>query len=76
MPSVPQLHLHVISRDFDSPTLKKPKHWKSFNSVAFVAGARVLADLKAGGRVGTQLKQCLAALDGPLRCPLSGLEFR
>lgn len=30
LPSMQQLHLHVISNDFDSPCLKTKKHWNSF----------------------------------------------
>lgn len=55
---MPQLHLHVISRDFDSPTMKKPKHWKSFNSAAFVHGEKVLEALEKLGHVGVVLSDC------------------
>jgi aprataxin len=32
IPSIPQLHLHVISGDFDSPCMKVKKHWNSFTT--------------------------------------------
>lgn len=35
-PSMQQLHLHVISTDFNSPSLKTKKHWNSFNTKFFV----------------------------------------
>jgi len=35
-PSMQRLHLHVISRDFVSPSLKTKKHWNSFNTDLFV----------------------------------------
>lgn len=35
VPSMRQLHLHVISQDFDSKHLKNKKHWHSFNSPFF-----------------------------------------
>lgn len=35
-PSMKQVHLHVISTDFDSPYLKNKKHWNSFNTEFFV----------------------------------------
>lgn len=35
-PSMQQLHLHVISMDFNSPSLKTKKHWNSFNTEFFV----------------------------------------
>jgi diadenosine tetraphosphate (Ap4A) HIT family hydrolase len=31
-PSLSQLHVHVITQDFDSPCLKKKLHWNSFAS--------------------------------------------
>ncbi|KAK9793191.1 hypothetical protein WJX73_010586 [Symbiochloris irregularis] len=36
VPSLPQLHMHVISQDFDSPQLKHKKHWISFNGTFFL----------------------------------------
>lgn len=35
-PSLLQLHLHVISMDFHSPTLKTERHWNSFNTKLFI----------------------------------------
>ncbi|XP_008789140.2 transcription factor bHLH140 isoform X2 [Phoenix dactylifera] len=35
VPSMRQLHLHVISQDFDSTHLKNKKHWNSFNTAFF-----------------------------------------
>lgn len=35
-PSMQQVHLHVISTDFNSPSLKTKKHWNSFNTDFFV----------------------------------------
>lgn len=35
-PSMQQVHLHVISTDFNSPSLKTKKHWNSFNTAYFV----------------------------------------
>ncbi|XP_032297283.1 aprataxin isoform X2 [Coturnix japonica] len=36
IPSMSQLHLHVISQDFDSPALKTKKHWNSFTTEYFL----------------------------------------
>ncbi|CAG0891710.1 unnamed protein product [Darwinula stevensoni] len=36
VPSMSQLHLHVISQDFNSPFLKTKKHWNSFTSKFFL----------------------------------------
>lgn len=35
VPSLKQLHLHIISTDFDSPCLKTRKHWISFTNKDF-----------------------------------------
>lgn len=35
-PSLLQLHLHVISTDFHSSTLKTKRHWNSFNTKLFI----------------------------------------
>lgn len=35
-PSMQQLHLHVISTDFNSPTLKTKRHWNSFHTKLFI----------------------------------------
>lgn len=34
--SYSQVHLHVISQDFDSPSLKNKKHWNSFTTDYFM----------------------------------------
>ncbi len=36
IPSMKQLHAHLISQDFDSEFLKTKKHWNSFNTDYFV----------------------------------------
>lgn len=36
VPSMAQVHMHVISQDFLSPSLKNKKHWNSFNTEYFV----------------------------------------
>ena len=36
VPSMRQLHLHVISQDFQSDALKNKKHWNSFTSEFFI----------------------------------------
>lgn len=35
-PSMQQVHLHVVSTDFNSPALKNKKHWNSFTTDFFV----------------------------------------
>uniref|UniRef100_B3P0B6 GG23284 n=1 Tax=Drosophila erecta TaxID=7220 RepID=B3P0B6_DROER len=45
-PSMQRLHLHVISRDFVSPSLKTKKHWNSFNTELFVPYTQLYAQLE------------------------------
>jgi aprataxin len=46
VPSMAQLHLHVISTDFDSPCLKTKRHWNSFTSGFFLQLDDVMAALQ------------------------------
>lgn len=36
-PSMQRLHLHVVSNDFESPSLKTKIHWNSFNTELFLS---------------------------------------
>lgn len=67
VPSMVQLHLHCISQDFDSVSLKKKLHWNSFTSDYFLPIEKVVAELKEKGEVvkKTDMKYLL---DLPLSC--------
>ncbi|KAJ1699030.1 hypothetical protein LUZ63_007542 [Rhynchospora breviuscula] len=49
VPSMRQLHLHVISQDFDSPSLKNKKHWNSFNTAFFRDSVDVIDEIEEHG---------------------------
>ncbi|KAK3032830.1 hypothetical protein RJ639_037007 [Escallonia herrerae] len=49
-PSMRQLHLHVISQDFDSKHLKNKKHWNSFNAVFFRDSVDVMEEIREHGK--------------------------
>lgn len=51
IPSMAQVHMHVISQDFDSDCLKNKKHWNSFNTDYFIPCEKVLDLLKTCGNV-------------------------
>ncbi|PHT37977.1 Transcription factor [Capsicum baccatum] len=51
VPSMRQLHLHVISQDFDSNHLKNKKHWNSFNSPFFRDSVDVIDEVSQNGKV-------------------------
>lgn len=50
-PSMKHLHLHVISKDFDSESLKTKKHFNSFNTSFFIEAARLRTELDEDGLV-------------------------
>ena len=45
-----QLHLHLISQDFDSKHLKNKKHWNSFNTPFFRDSVDVLQEVSKHGK--------------------------
>ena len=51
IPSVRQLHLHVISNDFQGAGLKTKKHWNSFNTEYFVSTVLLVKHLESCGKV-------------------------
>lgn len=51
VPSLPQLHMHLISTDFSSACLKHKKHYNSFTTPFFLPVETVLEDLKQNGKV-------------------------
>lgn len=60
-----QLHLHVISQDFDSSHLKNKKHWNSFNTTFFLDSVDVIKELEDIGNVTLKNDKCLVM---ELRC--------
>ncbi|KAL9242587.1 hypothetical protein vseg_016573 [Gypsophila vaccaria] len=50
VPSMRQLHLHVISQDFDSKSLKHKKHWNSFNTEFFRDAVDVIEETEKCGK--------------------------
>mmetsp|Transcript_9250 Transcript_9250/g.20102 ORF Transcript_9250/g.20102 Transcript_9250/m.20102 type:complete len:648 (-) Transcript_9250:124-2067(-) len=70
VPSLKHLHLHIISKDFDSPSLKNKKHWNSFtNEYYFVGLSQVLESLRdKNQRIQVDHDKITAALKGELKC--------
>ncbi|CAK9172018.1 unnamed protein product [Ilex paraguariensis] len=65
-PSMRQLHLHVISQDFDSVHLKNKRHWNSFNSPFFRDSIDVIEEVVKHGKA--TLKDDDRFLSMELRC--------
>ncbi|NXY82247.1 APTX protein, partial [Alcedo cyanopectus] len=67
IPSMSQLHLHVISQDFDSPALKTKKHWNSFTTDYFLNSEDVIEMVRSKGKVFVK-DHVSELLKLPLRC--------
>ncbi|XP_061492117.1 aprataxin isoform X2 [Rhineura floridana] len=67
IPSMSQLHLHVISQDFDSKWFKTKKHWNSFTTQYFIDSKDVIVMVKKKGRVIVD-KEIAKLLNLPLKC--------
>ncbi|GAB2299123.1 hypothetical protein Dimus_033195 [Dionaea muscipula] len=65
-PSMRQLHLHVISQDFDSPHLKHKKHWNSFNTDFFRDSVEVIKEVSSEGKATIREEESLLSME--LRC--------
>ncbi|AES59709.2 putative adenylylsulfatase [Medicago truncatula] len=66
VPSMRQLHLHVISQDFDSKHLKNKKHWNSFNTAFFRDSVDIIDEVSIHGKA--TLKDDDKLLSMELRC--------
>nr|XP_006821289.1 PREDICTED: uncharacterized protein LOC102800978 [Saccoglossus kowalevskii] len=55
VPSMSHLHMHVISQDFNSSSLKTKKHWNSFTTDYFVdsQGTGISLQVKVNGLMGS-----------------------
>ncbi|XP_008442389.2 transcription factor bHLH140 [Cucumis melo] len=65
-PSMRQLHLHVISQDFDSTHLKNKKHWNSFNTDFFRDSVTVIDEVSSHGKARIMDDERLISME--LRC--------
>lgn len=61
-----QLHLHVISQDFDSTHLKNKKHWNSFTTMFFRDSVDVIQEIEQYGAAKVSHDEKLLATE--LRC--------
>lgn len=66
VPSMRQLHLHVISQDFNSLHLRNKKHWNSFNTVFFRDSADVIEEIEKIGKATLNDDEKLLSME--LRC--------
>ncbi|KAI9103321.1 HIT-like domain-containing protein [Phlyctochytrium arcticum] len=74
VPSMRQLHMHVISQDLESPSLKHKKHWNSFTTDFFIDFEKFRLQLETNGRIKFDEKKFEELLKSPLRCHRCKLE--
>ncbi|KAG5670706.1 hypothetical protein PVAND_000952 [Polypedilum vanderplanki] len=68
-PSMKRLHLHVVSKDFDSPALKNKRHWNSFNTEFLLPIDKIRNDLNKFGVVQKMSAEKIKdLLNTPLKC--------
>ncbi|XP_064615441.1 aprataxin-like [Liolophura sinensis] len=75
IPSMSHLHMHVISQDFDSPSLKNKKHWNSFTTEYFVDSKDIIKRLKEDGKVDFDSSKFQDILKRPLKCHVCKKDF-
>ena len=68
VPSMSQIHLHVISTDFISNCLKHKKHWNSFNTDYFVPSSLVINRIESEGGYRSNKDLAKQLLNMPLKC--------
>jgi aprataxin len=74
VPSMKQLHLHMISNDFDSSKLKLKKHYLSFTTKFFISPTEIIRRLERNERLNfTELE---GLLKGELICSCCNLTFK
>lgn len=76
VPSMRQLHLHLISSDLDSPHLKTKKHFNSFATDFFIPPDVWIRQLEAHGRLRVDAGAAEAGLKREMRCFLTGRPIR
>ncbi|KAJ3113670.1 hypothetical protein HK098_007599 [Nowakowskiella sp. JEL0407] len=72
VPSMRQLHLHVISTDMSSESLKNKKHWNSFTTEFFVPFDDFFEKLEMNGNVKFDEDAREELLKGQMKCHVCG----
>lgn len=68
IPSMTPLHIHIISQDFDSPSLKTKKHWNSFTTSFFLLSTNVIQELEKKNSITLNKELYESFLTSPLQC--------
>lgn len=65
IPSLEPLHMHVISKDFDSDRMKIKKHHNSFRTDFFITSDALINVLEAEGKIEIDRKKYMEKLKLP-----------
>jgi len=76
IPTLRQLHMHIISQDFDSDCLKNKKHWNSFTTKFFIDIDVAIKMLKENANIKFDEVLYERYLQQPLRCHICHNEFK
>ncbi|KAH6576129.1 hypothetical protein BASA60_004684 [Batrachochytrium salamandrivorans] len=78
VPSMRQLHLHIISTDFDSPCMKTKLHYNSFVTSFFIPVEEFIEKLdRPGGAIHIDREEYEALIKTtPLKCRCCGEVFK
>ena len=68
IPHMRRLHLHVISTDFISPSLKTKHHWNIFTSPYFIPSSDIIKSIEQNGQIQINVDQYKAYLSRELKC--------
>ncbi|XP_026499208.2 aprataxin [Vanessa tameamea] len=75
VPSMQRLHMHVISTDMNSPSLKTKVHWNSFTTSFFISYEELIKKLTEDGyiqKISNDTHKILMSL--PLKCNQCSFE--
>ncbi|ESO12979.1 hypothetical protein HELRODRAFT_62577, partial [Helobdella robusta] len=75
IPSMSHIHLHAISKDFNSTCLKTKKHWNSFNTEYFIESSDLIKKLEIEGSVSYDKAKYDVLLKSNLKCHLCSKEL-
>ena len=76
VPSMTLLHMHVISTDFDSPSLKNKRHWNSFTTEFFRPAKSILNELSEKGCITIDTLYYKQLLESRLKCHICNADLR
>lgn len=68
VPSLKQLHMHVVSQDFSSPRMRTQHHWNTFNTEYFMPSSLVLETIRQCGHIEVESDFYEALLSLSMKC--------